>query len=69
MLNLFLKIMSKIRYDNKSMVYSIYSDAITKLCIRHVFSLVCFLLHYLRENGKLEALEFRDDKVTVYIDF
>lgn len=59
--------MQKIRYDNKSMVYSIYSDAITKLSMRHVLSLVCFLLHYLREKGKLESLEFRDDKVTVYI--
>lgn len=49
------------------MVYSLYSDVITKLCMRHVLSLVCFLLHYLRENGKLESLEFRDDKVTVYI--
>lgn len=60
--------MQKIRYyNNKIMVYSIYSDAITKLCKRHVLSLICFLLHYLRENGKLESLEFRDDKVTVYI--
>lgn len=59
--------MQKIRYDNKSMVYSIYSDAVTKLSMRHVLSLVCFLLHYLREKGKLESLEFRDDKVTVYI--
>lgn len=59
--------MQNIRYDNKSMLYSIYSDAITKLRIRHVLSLVCFLLHYLREKGKLESLEFKDDKVTVYI--
>lgn len=59
--------MQKIRFDNKSMVYSIYSDAVTKLSMRHVLSLVCFLLHYLREKGKLESLEFRDDKVTVYI--
>lgn len=55
------------KFNDKSMVYSIYSDAITKLCKRHVLSLVCFLLHYLRENGKLESLEFKDDKVTVYI--
>lgn len=59
--------MQKIRYDNKSMVYSLYSDVITKLSMRHVLSLVCFLLHYLREKGKLESLEFKDDKVTVYI--
>ena len=59
--------MPMIRHDNKTMVYNIYSDAITKLSIRHVLSLVCFLLHYLREKGKLESLEFKDDKVTVYI--
>lgn len=60
--------MQEIRYDNKSMVYSIYSDAVTKLCIRHVLSLVCFLLHYLREKGKVSSLLFDDDKVTVYLD-
>lgn len=54
-------------HNDKSKVYSIYSDAITKLCKRHVLSLICFLLHYLREKGKLESLEFKDDKVTVYI--
>lgn len=57
----------QVRHDNKSMVYSIYSDAITKLCIRHVLSLVCYLLHYLREKGNLDSLEFKDDKVTIYI--
>lgn len=59
--------MQKRVFDSKNMIYSLYSDVITKLCSRHILTLVAFLLHYLRESGKLESLEFRDDKVTVYI--
>lgn len=60
--------MQKRVFDNKSMVYSLYSDVITKLSMRHVLCLVAFLLHYLREKGKVSSLVFRDDKVSVYIE-